>query len=92
VDEAGDCQTWFVEFPTLQLIVWKGLAMTTTVSRHAELIESSEDETRRAVQSALVQVGMTYDQLADQARRGEFSNMTARMAWVAVRDLRDFAD
>lgn len=58
----------------------------------AELIESSEADARAAVRRALASAGMTYDQLQDQARHDGFTSMAARMAWVAVRDLREFSD
>ena len=67
--------------------------MTAIVDRPvaSTLIESTDAETRLAVQRALDRAGMTYDELQDQARHDGFTSMAARMAWIAVRDLRSFA-
>ena len=71
----------------------EGSEMTAVADRHsAELIESTAADARRAVRRALDHAGMTYDQLQEQARHDGFTTMAARMAWVAVRDLREFSD
>lgn len=44
---------------------------------------------RAAVDNALRRCGMTFDQLAAEARSGDFSSMRARLAWVAIGDLHD---
>ena len=48
---------------------------------------ATEDDLREAVRGALDRCGLTYDQLAEQARTGDFSTARARMAWVAIGDL-----
>lgn len=37
-----------------------------------------------AVTHGLQRLGLTYDQLADQAQRGEFSSVEARKLWIAI--------
>lgn len=67
--------------------------MTATIRRPGpEVIVSSPEDTRRAVHSALARVGVSYDELQRQASTGQFVSVAARMAWIAVRDLREFAD
>jgi hypothetical protein len=40
-----------------------------------------------AVKNALDRAGCTFDELAQQARAGNFSSIRARLAWVAIGDL-----
>ncbi|MBX6749982.1 MAG: hypothetical protein IRY85_10005 [Micromonosporaceae bacterium] len=37
-----------------------------------------------AVTRGLQRLGLTYDELADQAQRGEFSSVEARKLWIAI--------
>src|SRR5690606_3230771 len=37
-----------------------------------------------AVTSGLQRLGLTYDELADQASRGQFSSVEARKLWIAI--------
>lgn len=50
----------------------------------AEVTEMSRAEYRAARKKALKSVGLTYDQLAEQARRREFSSPRAQKLWVAI--------
>lgn len=48
------------------------------------LIVVSEAEFEAAAQRALADLGLTYDQLAEQARRGGFSSSQAHALWVSI--------
>lgn len=50
------------------------------------VIEMNPTEWRDAVNRALKRLGLTYDELADQARHREFSSIEARKLWVAIGD------
>lgn len=49
-----------------------------------EVIELDRAEYDRAVQSSLRAVGLTYGQLAGEARTGHFSSLRARKLWLAI--------
>jgi hypothetical protein len=49
-----------------------------------EVIELSGPEYRAAVRKALRSLGLSYNELRDQARRREFSSPQAQMLWVAI--------
>jgi len=57
----------------------------------AELIESSEHETRVAIQRAVERSGYTRAELEQQAQRNSFASVSARIAWLALRDLDAFS-
>ncbi|HXW86640.1 MAG TPA: hypothetical protein VEJ42_00125 [Streptosporangiaceae bacterium] len=50
----------------------------------AEVIRMSRADYRRARDAALREVGLTYRQLAEQARTGTFSSLRARKLWLAI--------
>jgi hypothetical protein len=52
------------------------------------VVVADEDDQKAAVEGALARSGFTYGQLARQAKTGRFSTVRARMAWVAVGDLK----
>jgi hypothetical protein len=55
-------------------------------------IEPSESEFRVAVRRALDTAGCaTFDQLQQQALTGQFASTKARMAWVAIEELREYS-
>lgn len=62
--------------------------MTAVLPDRPEVVEASEDDLRVAVGHALARSGFTFDQLAEQARTGQFESVRARLAWVAIGDLR----
>jgi hypothetical protein len=65
--------------------------MTATL-RHDGALQPSEAELQRAVKRALDQAGCkSFDELAEQARSGRFTSSRARMAWVAIGGLREYA-
>jgi hypothetical protein len=49
-----------------------------------EVIEVSQAEYRRAREAALKELGLTYDELAAQAREGRFTSLRARKLWLAI--------
>jgi hypothetical protein len=59
--------------------------MTRTVQSKVEV--ASRADLRAAVKHALTRANCTFDQLAEQAKTGQFSSMRARAAWVAIGDL-----
>lgn len=44
----------------------------------------SPDEWSQAVQRALSELGMTYEQLAEEARQRDFRSARARRLWVII--------
>ncbi len=54
------------------------------MAAEAELIEMSRAEYERARDRALAELGLTYSELAAQARRGSFSSVRARKLWLAI--------
>lgn len=57
----------------------------------AELVESSEHETRVAIQRAIQRSGYTRAELEQQAQQNSFASVSARIAWLALRDLDAFS-
>lgn len=64
--------------------------MTLLVDDNDTLIATDED-LRVAVKKALARVGLSYEQLAEQARSGRFESEAARVTWVALCDLGEFS-
>lgn len=56
-------------------------------SDDAEVIELTPTEYDRAVANALDSLGLTYDQLAEQACRADFVSLRARQVWLLIGDL-----
>jgi hypothetical protein len=54
------------------------------VAGDVEIIEVSQAEYRRAREMALKELGLTYEQLAAQAREGRFTSLRARKLWLAI--------
>jgi hypothetical protein len=48
------------------------------------VIEMDPAEWQESVSRWLTQLGLTYDELATQARRREFSSVEARKLWIAI--------
>jgi hypothetical protein len=44
-------------------------------------------EVQEAARRAVAELGLTLDQLRNQARRGHFSSEHARLVWIAIRDV-----
>lgn len=47
------------------------------------------DDLRAAIANALDSAVCTFDELADQAKTGDFDSIRARLAWAAIGDLYD---
>jgi hypothetical protein len=54
------------------------------MSDSVEVIEVSKAEYRRARDRALRDLGLTYRELAAQARSGRFTSLRARKLWLAI--------
>jgi hypothetical protein len=84
-----------VRGPKLDLGGYNGRYEAMAIVHHApagqpddvEVIELSSSEYEQAVQNALSGLGLTYDQLADQARRADFISLRARQVWLLIGDL-----
>lgn len=62
--------------------------MTAVVEPEANVETATVEETRQAIRNALQRAGgITFDQLAEQARSGRYSSTKARLAWMAIGDL-----
>jgi hypothetical protein len=53
-----------------------------------EPLHMSRQEWEQAQRHALNELGMTYEQLAEEARRRDFSSARARRLWVIIGDSR----
>jgi hypothetical protein len=60
--------------------------MTRTLDRNAVEVATRAD-LRAAIEHALSRADCTFDELAAQAKTGNFASMRARLAWVAIGDL-----
>jgi hypothetical protein len=49
-----------------------------------EVIRLSRAEYKRTVKAELSRLGITYDQLAEQARTRQFASEDARRLWLAI--------
>ena len=49
-----------------------------------EVIEITDQEYDQAVRAALRELGLTYAQLREQARRGDFKSGRARRLWLTI--------
>jgi hypothetical protein len=54
------------------------------MAAEVEVIQMSRLEYERARDAALAELGLTYDELAAQARTGRFSSLRARKLWLAI--------
>jgi hypothetical protein len=54
------------------------------MSENIEVIEVSRAEYKRARDAALRDLGLTYEELAAQARTGRFTSVRARKLWLAI--------
>lgn len=45
------------------------------------------DDVASAVQAALDELGLTYDEIKEQASKNDFSSVKARLLWQAMQDL-----
>jgi hypothetical protein len=61
--------------------------MTAVIGPDAEVLVASRDDLKIAISNALRRAGCTFDELAEQARTGNYSSTRARLAWMAIGDL-----
>lgn len=47
----------------------------------------TEDDARAAIQASLARMGITFDELAEQAANRRFDSEQARLAWVGIQDI-----
>jgi len=66
--------------------------MTATLPERPDVIVADEDDLREAVRRTLERLGLSFEELAEQAHTGNFKTVRARMAWVAIGDLGELAD
>jgi len=63
------------------------MSMTINEQRECDddvVVELTTEEYEAAKKRALAQVGMTYEQLADQARRHDFDSSQAQAVWSVI--------
>src|SRR5262245_10140051 len=48
---------------------------------------AAEEDVRHAVRRSLRELGITYQELEQQAHRGRFQSNRARLVWMAIRDV-----
>lgn len=63
--------------------------MSVTIDRYDAdeedaIIELSAEEYRDAARDALQAIGLTYEELADQARRHNFVSAQAQVLWTSI--------
>jgi hypothetical protein len=63
--------------------------MTALLEPDSSVVVADAADLRAAIAGALERAGCTFDELADQARSGDFNSIQARLAWVAIGDLYD---
>lgn len=61
--------------------------MTAVVDPGSSLEVANASDLRSAVANALGRAHCSFDELANQARTGNFDSIQARLAWVAIGDL-----
>ena len=59
---------------------------------YPHVIEASDADLRQSIRNAERRSGYSYDELAEQARTGNFESFKARLAWVAVGGLREIVE
>ncbi|NEW42736.1 hypothetical protein GV794_02015 [Nocardia cyriacigeorgica] len=58
--------------------------MTAVLEPQDAVIELTPDDVRQSIKNALQRAECTFDELAEQARTGDFDSLAARLAWVAI--------
>lgn len=67
--------------------------MTAVIEPDAVVESASYEDTRQAIRNALRRAGgVSFDDLAEQARTGRYSSTKARLAWMAIGDLYGIVD
>lgn len=67
--------------------------MTTVIGADSVVETASYEDTRQAIKNALKRAGgISFDELAEQARAGRYASTKARLAWMAIGDLYGIVD
>jgi hypothetical protein len=62
--------------------------VTSVIDPDADVQVANRDDLKRAIRSALSHAGVeNFDQLAEQARTGNYNSTRARLAWMSIGDL-----
>lgn len=61
--------------------------MTTALQAAADVDVLSPKEVAAVVDRTLAGLGLSFDDLAEQARSGHFASIQARLAWLAIGEL-----
>lgn len=61
--------------------------MTAVVEPEAQVLVANSEDLKVAISNALARAGCTFDELAEQARMGQYTSTRARLAWMAIGDL-----
>jgi hypothetical protein len=56
--------------------------MTTTITSEVDVL--SQDDVQAVVNRTLADLGLSFAELAEQARKGRFDTIEARLAWLAI--------
>lgn len=67
--------------------MWEGCEMTALIEPDDTVVVAKAADLRSAVANALSRAHCSFDDLATQARTGNFDSIQARLAWVAIGDL-----
>lgn len=65
--------------------------MTTVVQDpyYPNVVEATDDDLWESIHNAERRAGFTYEELAEQARTGQYASTEARLAWVAIGGLKE---
>jgi hypothetical protein len=61
--------------------------MTAIIEPDNTVVVANAADLQSAVDNALRRAGCSFEELAQQARTGNFDSIQARLAWVAIGDL-----
>jgi hypothetical protein len=87
VPMGGKCRPLHVHLDTVEPIGERlgRQRVATTVTSDVDVL--SRADARVAVRRTLADLGLTFEQLAEQARAGHFETIEARLAWLAIGEL-----
>jgi hypothetical protein len=63
------------------------MTMTTAVRATDDVDVLSREDVNAVVDHTLTSLGISFDELAEQARTGHFESIEARLAWLAIGEL-----
>jgi hypothetical protein len=61
--------------------------MTAVAEPSADVLVANRDDLKKAIDNALRRAECTFDELAEQAKNGNYTSTRARLAWMAIGDL-----